>query len=93
MIDLWGNETKPFKKQINKAKRNFENRFQRWSDKQAQDETTSNGKCGYGFICDYCDGKHNGRECIRALNSALKDKKLIINYENVNCEDVWDGKF
>ena len=91
MLDLFGNETSPPRKPDNKIKRNWENRFQRWSDKSglSTKNTTGYGCCGYGSMCDYCDGNHNGRECIRALNAMLKAENKTIDYVSQKFEDVW----
>lgn len=95
MIDLFGNETEAPKKAYNRIKRNWENRFQRWSDKNglSTNNTTSFGCCGYGSMCDWCDGEHNGRECIRALNSMLKAQKIKLDYEKATFNKVWGGLF
>ena len=54
------------KPKTDKQKRNWENRFQRWSNKMADDGTTPEGKCGYGLMCDYCSDNNIGRPCVRA---------------------------
>ena len=80
-------------KQCDKQKRNWENGFQRWSDKEAQDGTTPNGKCGYGSMCDYCEDNSYGRPCVRALNEMCRYRRITIDYGKRNYEDVWDGRF
>lgn len=65
-----------------RKKRNWENAFQRWSDKVAQDDTTPLGKCGYGSICDYCSDNHIGRPCVRAINEKARVENLRIDYDN-----------
>lgn len=74
-----------------KLKRNWENAFQRWSNKENLDECSSFGKCGYGIMCDYCTDADKGRPCVRALIRYCKDKKLKIDYNNRNFEDIWQG--
>lgn len=81
------------KPKIDKAKRNWEGRFQRWSDKIAQDGTTPYGKCGYGSMCDYCENNDYGRPCARALNEMCRDSNIKIDYEHQSYEDVWNGVF
>lgn len=76
-----------------KIKRNWENAFQRWSDKEAQDGTTPNGKCGFSEICDYCHNNNYGRPCVRALNDMLRKKRKKIDYKTADYEKVWDGDF
>lgn len=73
------------------GKRSWENAFQRWSDSQWQDSTTSKGKCGYGAICDWCTDNSYGRPCVRALNAMCREKGLSINYNKRNFEAVFYG--
>lgn len=88
------------KKKINKAKkdkRNWENAFQKWSDKHGMDESnaTSCGCCGYGSMCDYCKANDYGRPCVRALNEMSRKKVIFIDYSNRSeeyFEEVWYGK-
>lgn len=80
------NEPKP----EDKAKRNWENAFQRWSNKQFQEGPVSYGACGYGSMCDYCDDNSYGRPCVRALNAMCRDKGIHINYNDRNFEEIWD---
>lgn len=72
-----------------KAKRNFLARFQRWSDKMADDPTTSEGKCGYGKPCDYCVNDWARSACSRALNRMIKETGIQIDYETAEPSDVW----
>lgn len=94
MTNLFGEplNTKP-KKPIDKKRRNWENRFQRWSNNEALDGLTSLGKCGYGYICDYCNDNSYGRPCVRALNSLLKEKQISLNYDSACFDDVWTGRY
>ena len=89
---IFGETETPRPKPTNKAKRNWENGFQRWSDKQAEDGTTHFGICGYGAMCDYCEDNSYGRPCVRALNEMRRIKRLTIDYNNKNYEEVWDGE-
>lgn len=91
-IALFDVQPKP-PKQCNKQKKNWENGFQRWSDKEAQDGTTPNGKCGYGSMCDYCEDNSYGRPCVRALNEMCRYRRITIDYGKRNYEDIWDGVF
>ena len=93
MKDLFGKESEPPKKVSEKKKRNWENRFQWWSDTEAQDGTTSHGKCGYGSMCDYCEDSSYGRPCVRALNDMIKRKGIKINYDKDEFNKVWGGIF
>lgn len=94
-VDLLGNlinQTKP-KAKTDKQKRNWENGFQRWSDKWAQESGFVYGKCGYGSMCDYCEDNGYGRPCVRALNAMCRESYINIDYSKKNYEDVWDGVF
>ena len=71
-------------------KRNWENGFQKWSNEQAQDRLTSLGKCGYSDICDYCTSNYYGRPCVRALNEMCRDRKITIDYNNKNYQEIWE---
>lgn len=77
-------------KTANKAKRNWENAFQRWSNKKAQDETNPTGICGFSSMCDYCKDNHKGRPCVRALNAMCNDKKIVIDYTKRDFEEIWN---
>jgi len=72
--------------------RNWENAFQRWCNKNAEDERTSTGICGFGAMCDWCSDNSYGRPCVRALNAMCKEKRTQINYSKRNFDDVWNGK-
>lgn len=76
-----------------KIKRNWENAFQKWSDKRSLDGMDPIGCCGYGIICDYCTGNDYGRPCVRALNEMCRKKGITIDYENTTYEDAWYGRF
>lgn len=90
-FDIFGNAVKPFRKPTNKEKRNWENAFQRWSDKVSQDETNPMGICGFGVMCDYCDDNTKGRPCVRALNKLLRAKETTIDYSKRNFKEIWYG--
>ena len=78
-----------------KIKRNWENAFQKWSDKRSQDGSDPLGCCGYGIICDYCEDNHYGRPCVRALGKMCREKLLFIDYSNRSeeyFEELWYGK-
>lgn len=93
--DLFGGCEEPPapKPKIDKVKRNWENRFQRWSNKMAFESTEVYGKCGYGLMCDYCSDNDKGRPCVRALNEYLRIADKKIDYEKLSFEDAWDGRF
>lgn len=79
-----------------KIKRNWENAFQKWSDKRSLDGTDPMGVCGYGIICDYCTDNTYGRPCVRALNERCRKKGIEIEYTNRTeeyFEGVWYGCF
>ena len=86
MENLFGEQyeeiPKKKRKPPDKAKRAWENAFQRWSNEQAQYGTTPLGKCGYGSICDYCTDNHKGRPCVRALNYLLRKNPLSVDYSD-----------
>ena len=71
------------------AKRRWENAFQKWSDEQSQDETTPNGKCGYGSVCDWCGDNSYGRPCVRALNEMCRERGIKIDYADRDFEQIW----
>ena len=84
-ISMWGDTLENIRKDANaKMKRNWENAFQRWSDRMAQDDTTPLGCCGYGTICDYCSDNHIGRPCVRAINEKARVEGLRIDYADRN---------
>lgn len=91
-IDIFGNAVK-IKPKIDKEKRNWENRFQKWSNKQFQEGRFGYGACGYGSMCDYCEDNTYGRPCVRALNEMLRDTNIKLDYKNITFEEVWNGEF
>ena len=72
-----------------KAKRRWEDHFQKWSNEQSEDGHTPEGCCGYGSMCDYCEDNSYGRPCVRALNAMLRDKKIRIDYTDYDFKKVW----
>lgn len=77
-----------------RAKRKWENGFQRWSNQQFAANAHNYspfGCCGFGSMCDYCEDNTYGRPCVRALNSMLREKHLKIDYETADYEKVWEG--
>jgi hypothetical protein len=91
-IDIFGNAVK-IKPKIDKEKRNWENRFQRWSDKQMHEGINSYGACGYGSMCDYCKDMGYGRPCVRALNEMCRTEGIKLDYSKDNFVEVWNGEF
>lgn len=93
-FDLFGNEIPPDPTIFARtAKRSWEDRFQRWSDKKANDKAYQSepyGKCGYGTICDYCEDNSYGRPCVRALNALLREEGKTIDYQKTTFEEAWD---
>lgn len=92
MTNLFGEEYEDIptkRKHTDKAKRAWENAFQRWSDKESQDGTSPLGCCGYGGICDYCTDNHIGRPCVRALNAKAREKRIEIDYNDRDFERWW----
>lgn len=79
------------KKPSNREKRNWEDAFQRWSNRHASDGADSLGCCGYGAMCDWCENMEIGRPCVRALNNMVREKGITIDYLNRNFEAVWYG--
>lgn len=93
-IRLFEDESNTQSKAEEKKKRNWENAFQNWSNNEALDNDTSiNGKCGYGSMCDYCSDNSYGRPCVRALNAMCREKGIYLNYDLMDFEDVWNGEF
>lgn len=91
-IDIFG-EAVTVKPPIDRKKRNWEDRFQRWSNKEFHEGRYGYGACGYGSMCDYCEDNSSGRPCVRALNEMLREKQITLDYKNITFEEVWDGKF
>lgn len=75
----------------NNIKRNWENAFQRWSDKHGMniDNKEDFGCCGYGSMCDWCDDNSYGRPCVRALNAMCRENGILINYAEQDFETIW----
>lgn len=73
-----------------KQKRNWENAFQNWSDKNSQDGNTAFGSCGNGYICDWCTDNSYGRPCVRALNAMLRDLSVVLDYTDRDFERIWN---
>ena len=94
-IDMFGNEVEKKTKPTNKEKRNWENAFQRWCNKNGFRENIVEpyGVCGYGSMCDYCEDNTYGRPCVRALNEMCREKHIVIDYKNKNFDDIWNGEF
>lgn len=89
-LDILGNEI-DVKKSVNKAKRNWENAFQRWSNKHFINcDTTHYGVCGCGSMCDWCQDNSYGRPCVRALNEMCREKQIAIDYNNRDFESIWN---
>ena len=86
-------EVQPVPKKDNSKRCNWERAFQKWSDTQSEDGTEAYGSCGWGAMCDYCDGDFNGKTCVRALNDMCRDNGITINYDNRDFEKVWCGEF
>lgn len=94
-VNLFGDVVKTTPKPTNKEKRNWENAFQNWSNKQGFKDiiTEPYGVCGYGSMCDYCEDNTYGRPCVRALNEMCRKENIKIDYSKQNFEDIWDGEF
>lgn len=91
--DIFGNLVVPAKNVIAEQRRKWENRFQRWSNKQFQEGRYGYGACGYGSMCDYCADNTYGRPCVRALNKMCREKGITIDYEKTSFEEAWEGVF
>ena len=84
------------KKATDKAKRKWEDGFQKWSDRNGIDNTNQaspEGCCGWGWMCDNCADNSYGRPCVRALNETCRNEGITIDYENTTYEDAWYGRF
>ena len=81
------------KPRTDRERRNWENRFQRWSDSEAQKGDNPLGCCGCGAICDYCDDNTYGRPCVRALNAMCRETNTTIDYKKQAFESAWEGVF
>ena len=92
-LDIFGDAVKSPHKPTNKEKRNWENAFQRWSNTLSQENGTSQGKCGYGVMCDYCENFTYGRPCVRALNEMCRKENITIDYSKREFNKIWGGLF
>ena len=92
-IDIFGNVVKNAIKhnKSDNQKRNWENAFQKWSDKNQTESSDIYGKCGFGIMCDYCEDNSYGRPCVRALNQMCREKRIKIDYSKQEFEDIWNG--
>lgn len=81
------------KKSDTKLKRNWENAFQKWSNKHGienMDQCEDFGCCGYGSMCDWCEANDYGRPCVRALNSMCRENGIQIDYTDRDFTKVWN---
>lgn len=97
MKNLFGEDYSviPVKKKVaDKEKTNWENAFQKWSNKMAFDETNYDtyGHCGFGVICDYCRDNTYGRPCVRALNEYCRENYKTIDYTVRDFKKIWRGE-
>ena len=74
-----------FRLEQGKRRRNFNDRFQRWCN--------SNGKCGKGSVCTYCDDKTKCQPCVSALNRLCKENHISLDYSRRDFAEVWGGTF
>ena len=72
-----------------KAKRRWEDHFQKWSNEQSKNGHTPEGCCDTGTLCDYCADNSYGRPCVRAFNAMCREKKKKIDYTNYDFKEVW----
>ena len=72
-----------------KAKRRWEDHFQKWSDKQSEDGYQPYGNCGTGGLCDYCENNDYGRPCVRALNALCRERKIKLDYLDKKKKKIW----
>lgn len=96
MKNLFGEDYSDIPKKqvtVDSVKRNWENAFQKWSNKMATDDNNyeSYGQCGFGVMCDYCKDNLYGRPCVRALNEWLRAKRKSIDYSEKDFKKIWDG--
>ena len=90
-MQLFDTSEKQSSNNTGKAKRKWENGFQRWSNRHSADGDSSFGCCGFGSMCDYCDDNSYGRPCVRALNAMIREKRLKIDYEKTGYVEAWEG--
>ena len=76
-------------KEYERQRRAWEYAFQKWSDEQGQDGSNSQGCCGYGAMCDYCEDNTYGRPCVRALNAMLRASGKTIDYTKRDFKSIW----
>ena len=86
-IDVY-REASELKKQKN-IKRRWEDRFQKWSDKESEDGHNPEGCCGYGALCDWCEDNSFGRPCIRAFNAMCREKRISPDYTDYDFQKWW----
>ena len=82
-------ELKLKKKILDKQRTNFNIKFQEWSNKQFFDDGSPLGKCGYGYICDYCEDNTWGNPCARALAKCAKDEGVDFDYSREDYETIF----
>ena len=93
-----GEDVEDLKRQVKlfqayaKQKRNWENAFQKWSNKHGMQGmcVESWGACGYGSMCDWCEDNSYGRPCVRALNAMCREKNIRIDYSGTDFAKIWD---
>ena len=72
-----------------KAKRRWEDHFQKWSNEQSEDGYEPYGCCGYGNLCDYCEDNSYGRPCVRAFNEMCRELKIVPDYTDFDFQKWW----
>ena len=83
-------ELKQKKKVLDKERVNFNIKFQNWSNKHFfENEGSPLGKCGCGFICDYCEDNSYGNPCARALAKCAKDQGVDFDYTREDYETIF----
>lgn len=75
-----------------KPRKNWEKAFQKWSDEMTNDPYSPFGKCGYGELCDYCDGSEEKDPCIKAFRKMIKEKRKNPDYGSMTFEKAWYGE-
>lgn len=71
------------------SKLRWEYAFQKWSNEQFMAGRSTEGICGYGSMCDWCEDNSYGRPCVRALNKMCREKGIEIDYESRDFEKIW----
>lgn len=70
-------------------KQKWKRAFQKYCDSdKIREESSLDGlnSCGYWYACDECNGSGTYCPCATALMNYIKDKDIVINFDNISEE-------